>query len=60
MNGTFPRSAVLFGIVAAAVEQIPVHLHYFLHLDTSSEARWNVLAILFALVIMINLSYRMM
>jgi cytochrome o ubiquinol oxidase operon protein cyoD len=71
MNGTFPRSAVLFGIVAAGVEQILVHLHYFLHLDTSSEARWNVLAILFALVIMIlfvggsiwimiNLSYRMM
>jgi cytochrome o ubiquinol oxidase operon protein cyoD len=71
MNGTFPRTAVLFGIVAAAVEQILVHLHYFLHLDTSSEARWNVLAILFALLIMIlfvggsiwimiNLSYRMM
>jgi cytochrome o ubiquinol oxidase operon protein cyoD len=71
MNGTFPRTAVLFGIVAAAVVQILVHLHYFLHLDTSSEARWNVLAILFALLIMIlfvggsiwimiNLSYRMM
>jgi cytochrome o ubiquinol oxidase operon protein cyoD len=71
MNGTFPRRTVLFGIVAAAVMQILVHLHYFLHLDTSSEARWNVLAILFALLIMIlfvggsiwimiNLSYRMM
>jgi cytochrome o ubiquinol oxidase operon protein cyoD len=71
INGTFPRRAVLFGIVAAAVMQMLVHLHYFLHLDTSSEARWNVLAILFALLIMIlfvggsiwimiNLSYRMM
>jgi cytochrome o ubiquinol oxidase operon protein cyoD len=71
INGTFPRRAVLFGIVAAAVMQMLVHLHYFLHLDTSSQARWNVLAILFALLIMIlfvggsiwimiNLSYRMM
>jgi cytochrome o ubiquinol oxidase operon protein cyoD len=71
MNGTFPRAAVLFGIVAAAVVQMLVHLHYFLHLDTSSEMRWNVLAILFDLLIMIlfvggsiwimiNLSYRMM
>jgi cytochrome o ubiquinol oxidase operon protein cyoD len=71
MNGPFPRSAVLFGIVVAAVGQILVHLHYFLHLDTSSAARWNVLALLFALLIMtlfvggsiwimVNLSYRLM
>jgi cytochrome o ubiquinol oxidase operon protein cyoD len=48
-----------------------VHLHYFLHLDTSSTARWNVLAIIFTLIIMVlfvggtlwimyNLNYRMM
>jgi cytochrome o ubiquinol oxidase operon protein cyoD len=48
-----------------------VHLHYFLHLDTSSAARWNVLVMLFTLVIMAlfvggglwviwNLNYRMM
>jgi cytochrome o ubiquinol oxidase operon protein cyoD len=71
MSGTLSRSAALFGIVSAAVVQMLVHLHYFLHLDTSSAARWNVLALLFTLLIMIifvggtiwimyNLSYRMM
>ena len=71
MSGTFSRPAVLFGIFCAAVVQILVHLHYFLHLDTSSAARWNVLVLLFTLLIMIlfvggtiwimyNLNYRMM
>lgn len=70
MSGSLPRPAVLFGIIGAALVQILVHLHYFLHLDTSSAARWNVLAILFTLLIMIifvggtiwimvNLNYRM-
>jgi cytochrome o ubiquinol oxidase operon protein cyoD len=71
MSGVLPRPAALFGIIGAAVVQMLVHLHYFLHLDTSSAARWNVLALLFTLLIMIlfvggtiwimyNLSYRMM
>jgi cytochrome o ubiquinol oxidase operon protein cyoD len=71
MSGALSRSAVLFGLVGAAIVQILVHLHYFLHLDTSSAARWNVLALLFTLLIMAlfvggtiwimyNLNYRMM
>lgn len=28
-----------------------VHLHYFLKLDTSSEKRWNVLALTFTAII---------
>jgi cytochrome o ubiquinol oxidase subunit IV len=39
MSGAFSRSAVLFGIFGAAMVQILVHLHYFLHLDTSSAMR---------------------
>jgi cytochrome o ubiquinol oxidase operon protein cyoD len=64
-------SAALAGIFSAGIVQILVHLHYFLHLDTSSTARWNVLAIIFTLIIMVlfvggtlwimyNLNYRMM
>lgn len=71
MSGALPRSATIFGILGAAVVQMIVHLHYFLHLDGSSEARWNVLALLFTLLIMFifvggsiwimfNLKYRMM
>jgi cytochrome o ubiquinol oxidase operon protein cyoD len=71
MSGDLSRSAALFGIVGAALVQILVHLHYFLHLDTSSAARWNILALIFTLWIMTlfvggtiwimyNLNYRMM
>ena len=51
MSGVLPRSAVLGGIIGAAVVQILVHLHYFLHLDTSSALRWNLLALIFAVLI---------
>jgi cytochrome o ubiquinol oxidase operon protein cyoD len=71
MSGALPRSATLFCIFGAAIVQMVVHLHYFLHLDTSSAARWNVFALLFTLLILIifvggtiwimyNLNYRMM
>jgi cytochrome o ubiquinol oxidase subunit IV len=71
MSGTVSSSATLAGIFIAGIVQILVHLHYFLHLDTSSAARWNVLAMIFTLLIMIlfvggtlwimyTLNYRMM
>jgi cytochrome o ubiquinol oxidase subunit IV len=71
INGAFSRTTVLFGIFGAAIAQILVHLHYFLHLDTSSTTRWNVLALLLTLLIvilfvggtlwiMVHLKYRVM
>ena len=71
MSGTLSSSAILAGIFSAGIVQILVHLHYFLHLDTSSGERWNVLAMIFTLLIivlfvggtlwiMFNLNYRMM
>jgi len=71
MSGVFARPIVFFGILAAAVVQMLVHLHYFLHLDTSSAARWNVAALLFTVLILVlfvggtlwimhSLHYRMM
>ncbi|MGO8880982.1 MAG: cytochrome o ubiquinol oxidase subunit IV [Desulfomonilaceae bacterium] len=52
MSGTLSYPLTLAGIFSAGIVQILVHLHYFLHLDTSSAARWNVLALMFTLVIM--------
>jgi cytochrome o ubiquinol oxidase subunit IV len=52
MSGAVSRSIIIGGICAAGLVQILVHLHYFLHLDTSSEERWNVMVLLFTLVIM--------
>jgi cytochrome o ubiquinol oxidase subunit IV len=71
MSGKFSRSAILIGILGAAVAQILVHLHYFLHLDTSSAMRWNLMALVFAVLVIIlfvggtlwimyHLHYRMM
>ena len=71
MSGSLSRSAALAGIFSAGLVQILVHLHYFLHLDTSSAARWNLLAMIFTLLIMVifvggtlwimhSLYYRMM
>jgi cytochrome o ubiquinol oxidase subunit IV len=71
MSGVWSAPATLAVIGGAGVVQILVHLHYFLHLDRSSAARWNVLALIFTLLIMIlfvggtlwimhNLNYRMM
>jgi cytochrome o ubiquinol oxidase operon protein cyoD len=71
MSGALSPGATIVGIFSAAIVQILVHLHYFLHLDTSSAARWNVLALIFTLLIltlfaggtlwiMSNLNYRMM
>jgi len=53
MSGAFSTSATLAGILSAGIVQILVHLHYFLHLDTSSAMHWNVLALIFTLAIMI-------
>ena len=71
MSGAWSAAATLAGIFSAGLVQILVHLHYFLHLDTSSAARWNVLALIFTLLIlalfvggtlwiMSSLNYRMM
>jgi len=71
MGGALSASAALAAIFSAGIVQILVHLHYFLHLDTSSAARWNVLAMIFTFLIMIlfvggtlwimyTLNYRMM
>ena len=52
MSGRLSGSAILSAIFAAAIIQILVHLHYFLHLDASSAMRWNILALLLTLLIM--------
>jgi cytochrome o ubiquinol oxidase operon protein cyoD len=52
MRGTLSPAATLVGIFSAGLVQILVHLHYFLHLDTSSAARWNVVALMYTILIM--------
>jgi cytochrome o ubiquinol oxidase operon protein cyoD len=71
MSGILSRPPVLAGLIVAAVVQMLVHLHYFLHLDMSSDQRWNLLTLIFTVMILVlfvggslwimyNLNYRMM
>ncbi len=52
MGGGWSASATLGVIFIAGIVQILAHLHYFLHLDSSSTAKWNIVALLFTIVIM--------
>jgi cytochrome o ubiquinol oxidase operon protein cyoD len=40
-------------ILAFAVVQIVVHMVYFLHMNTRSEGGWNMLALIFTLVLVV-------
>lgn len=46
------RASTLAVIFGASVAQIMVHLRCFLYLRASSAMRWNVLALIFTLLIM--------
>ena len=47
-----PKTTV-FIVMAFAVVQILVHMVYFLHLNTSSEGGWNMLALIFTMVLVV-------
>lgn len=51
MGGGLSATTAAIAVYAAAVAQILVHLHFFLHLDTSSAMRWNLMALLFTALI---------
>ncbi|MGU3494262.1 cytochrome o ubiquinol oxidase subunit IV [Xanthobacteraceae bacterium A53D] len=42
-----------FIVMGLAVVQIVVHMVYFLHLNTKSEGGWNMLALLFTVIIVV-------
>ncbi|AEI76373.1 cytochrome o ubiquinol oxidase protein CyoD [Cupriavidus necator N-1] len=53
MDGSMDKGTILWIILGMAVVQMLVHLKYFLHLDTSSEQRSNVIALLFTALILV-------
>lgn len=69
--GLLPAGGAISVIVVAALIQVFVHLHYFLHLNLRTTPRENLLALAFAVVlifimvggslfIMFDLHFRMM
>ena len=54
MGKVFPSSSVTaIVILAFAAVQIVVHMVYFLHMDAKSEGGWNMLALIFTLVLVV-------
>lgn len=51
MAGGYSAQTTVVTVVVLAVIQMLVHLVYFLHMDSSSEQRWNVFAFVFTAVI---------
>ena len=51
MDGIYSTSVTLALIVTAALLQILVQMHFFLHLDHSSSQRWNVMVLIYTLII---------
>ncbi|AXU96151.1 cytochrome o ubiquinol oxidase subunit IV [Erwinia persicina] len=71
MDGGASKATILAVVLVCAVVQVLVHLVYFLHLDSKSEGGWNLIAIVFAALIILivvvgslwimwNLNYNMM
>ncbi|ARU89333.1 cytochrome o ubiquinol oxidase subunit IV [Pseudomonas sp. M30-35] len=55
MSGQFSRNTALVAMVVFAVAQVLVHLVCFLHMNTSSKGRWNLLAFLFTVLLIVML-----
>lgn len=51
MDGSASKVTILAVVVGMAVIQVVVHLVYFLHMNTSSAERWNLVALLFTILI---------
>lgn len=47
------RQATILIVLVFAAAQIVVHMIYFLHMDTRSEGGWNMLAMVFTLVLVV-------
>lgn len=50
MNGGFERGPLLWTIAITAVAQVLVQLIFFLHMNTSSEQRWNLIAFIYTIL----------
>jgi cytochrome o ubiquinol oxidase operon protein cyoD len=53
MTGALPATTTGLIITAFAVVQIVVHMIFFLHMNHKSEGGWNMLALIFTIVIVV-------
>ncbi len=71
VNHMMPVEGIAIAVVLLAIGQLFIQLVFFLHLDRSSEQRWNLITFLFTTLILLilvigsiwimwNLNYNMM
>ena len=54
MTGTIENKNWTIAIVVAfAVVQIVVHMIYFLHMNTTSDAGWTMMALIFTIIVVV-------
>ena len=53
MTGVLPATTTGLIITAFAVVQIVVHMIFFLHMNHKSEGGWNMLALIFTIVVVV-------
>jgi len=53
MTGALPAATTGLIITAFAVVQIVVHMIFFLHMNHKSEGGWNMLALIFTIVVVV-------
>ena len=53
MTGALPATTTGLIITAFAVVQIVVHMVFFLHMNHKSEGGWNMLALIFTIVVVV-------
>ena len=51
MTGTLDNHTTVGIVMAMAVVQIVVHMIYFLHMDARSEGGWNLLSLIFTIIV---------
>src|ERR1700735_4015789 len=52
MHPGYSHAAIIASIVGIAVIQILVHLYYFLHMNSTSEQRWNTVSFAFTVMVL--------
>lgn len=55
MNDMLGRTGTLFLILLMAVLQFAVQLFFFMHVKEGENAKWNIMALLFGLVILVTI-----
>lgn len=51
MLHVIPGRFVFIALIAAALTQVYVHLHFYLHMGRNSTPRWNIIVFAFAMIV---------